>query len=152
MTSNRYDGRLTFTGVDKDGENHELTLRYDVNALIELADHFEVDTPEEVASRLESLHSFKTLRKVLFIGLKSNHPNFTEEFVGSLQFDMMELGKKIAEAVIRAFDPTGNRLKNVTDAITKEDDTESGKKKGSKSRSMTGSESQQESESASVNS
>jgi len=76
-------------------------LRYDLNALVEL---------EEAYENIEEAFNFETnpkgaigkLRKVLFVGLRANHPDITEKEVGGM-FTVENLSE-FQEAIGKAMD------------------------------------------------
>jgi len=87
-------------------------LRYDLNALCELEDAYE---------NIEDAFNFEEnpkgaigkLRKVLFVGLKANHPEITEATVGGM-FTVENLSE-FQDAIAKAMDiamPEGDDGKN----------------------------------------
>jgi hypothetical protein len=85
-------------------------LRYDLNALVELEDAY--DNIEKAFNFEENpVGAIGKLRKVLFVGLRANHPEITEDEVGGM-FTVENLGE-FQDAIGKAMDV----------AMPKEDET-----------------------------
>lgn len=76
-------------------------LRYDLNALIELEDAYE-NIEEAFNFEENPKGAIGKLRKVLYAGLKANHPDITEVEVGGM-FTVENLGE-FQEAIAKAMD------------------------------------------------
>jgi hypothetical protein len=82
-----------------DGESY--FLRYDLNALVELEDNY--DNIEDAFNFEENPKgAISKLRKVLYVGLKANHKDISEEEVGGM-FTVENLAE-FQEAIAKAMD------------------------------------------------
>ena len=94
-------------------EKETYFLRYDLNALVELEDAY--DNIEDALNFEENPKgAIGKLRKVLYVGLKANHPDISEKDVGGL-FTVENL-PEFQEAIAKAMDaamPEEAETKNV---------------------------------------
>jgi len=82
-------------------EDDTYFLRYDLNALVELEEAYE-NIEEALNFEENPKGAIGKLRKVLYVGLKANHPDISERDVGAL-FTVENL-PEFQEAIAKAMD------------------------------------------------
>ena len=92
----------------------EYTLCYDLNACALIMERLGIKTFEEIPESLKAKNlGLSDVRFFLWAGLQHHHPEFTEEEVGALEWDLTEvavqLGPAIQKGLIRTTPPKGGQ-------------------------------------------
>lgn len=107
--ANKFKGEVKVTAGEQ-----EYTLRFDMNALVELEDATGMPVPKLALSFGDPEQmSYKLLRSMFWAGLLHHHPDVTVEEAGRImsEIDLLEVIEKISEAFAAAFNVDEKKAK-----------------------------------------